>query len=377
MKIIHIITGLGRGGAETALSRLIIHSHRADAAHQIVTLRTPDPSMATPLVEKGIVIKSLNMSKTTFFPAIYRLVRYLRQEATGPNTIIQTWLYHGDFCGSLAAKFARIKAPIIWNLRRTAFPKGLTGLIAKINKKMSHNIPSAIVSCSRAGAQHHIRHGYRSDRFQIIPNGYDITQFSPNPSQRVTLRERLLIPTEVRVIGIMGRYNPIKGHIQMLEAISRTNIPNLHFLFVGRDIAEAADLQPWLTHKAVANKISILPETNDIEHIMAGLDFLCMPSLSEGFPNVVAEAMSCGIPCIVTDVGDAADIVGDTGLVLPDANPATLIRGICQALGWSSNTWEAKSKKARQRIIDTYSINRMCLTYFDLYDDILNNMHHE
>jgi glycosyltransferase involved in cell wall biosynthesis len=232
---------------------------------------------------------------------------------------------------------------------------------------MSHSIPTAIVCCGFRAAEEHMRYGYLPDLFTVIPNGFNIHHLKPDPYQKDVLKKTLGLTKRKRIIGVIGRYHPVKGHKQVLDALNANTFLDTHFVFIGRDIDTAPPLQKNIKELKQKKCLTILDQSPNIEKLICGLDFLLSASLSEGFPNVVGEAMACGIPCIVTNVGDSAYLVENTGIIIQDASLTELKRGINTALSWHESEYERHSIQARERIVTQFSLEKMTATYYKLY----------
>jgi len=210
-------------------------------------------------------------------------------------------------------------------------------------------------------------------KLSVIENGFYVSLFRPNAEQRVSFRHELRVSESTCVIGNIGRYDPVKGHRTLFEAIELIALTECEFLFViiGRDVSMASDLQVLLHKPEVRKKLMILPERADMPHIMNGLDVLCLSSYSEGFPNVVAEAMSCGVPCVVTNVGDAAVIVSDTGYVVPPSDAIALAEALRSMIIMRRAERVQMGEQARKRIVENYSIEKASERYWTLYHELL------
>jgi glycosyltransferase involved in cell wall biosynthesis len=217
-KLTHIITGLNTGGAEMMLSKLIEGMKREVFSQEIISLTDIGP-VGEKLVQMGYPVFALGMSRKVPDPgAFIRLVRYLKK--THPH-LIQTWMYHADLVGGLAAKFSG-KIPVIWNIRRSNLdPEGnkrTTIWTAKMCARFSYWVPIKIVSCSEASKRIHIEVGYDS-KMIVIPNGFDLTAFSPDPEARISVRRELGIPGNSYLIGFVARFFIQKNHGIFLRVV--------------------------------------------------------------------------------------------------------------------------------------------------------------
>ena len=214
----------------------------------------------------------------------------------------------------------------------------------------------------------------------MIPNGFDTGRFSPRDEARSRLRRELKLGDDAFLIGIVGRYHRCKDYDNFLEAASAYlgrfdgSQPQAHFVLVGRNIdSRNAELRTKIVRLGLENYVHLLGERSDIAYLNAGFDIATSSSYSESFPNVIGEAMSCGIPCVVTDTGDSARLVGDTGMVVPVRQPGELSQAWMRMISLDPGVRRELGAKARQRIIDNYSIAEIVKKYERLYFGILGN----
>jgi len=327
IRICHLITGLDTGGAERSLLNLVTAMDRDEFESEVVTLLKPGP-MAQPLVEAGIPVTSMEIGRHRPNPVVLlSLIRHLR--ANRP-TILQTWLYHADFFGTAAALVAP-PAHLVWNVRSSeidapGIPRStrfLVRLLAKLSRR-----PDAIVVNSRDGQRYHSQIGYRPKQWINIPNGVDLERFAPRRDERAMLRDRLGIAANATVIGMVARYHPMKDVESFLRAasLSQRDHENVKFVLCGAGLsAENAQLSELVRSLNLDARVLLLGPRPDIELIYPAFDVLTLCSTyGEGFPNVLCEAMACDVPCVATDVGDSAEIIGDSGLIVPLRNPEAL-----------------------------------------------------
>lgn len=373
MKIIHIIGNLRIGGAETQLTRLAVELHKTGIRNLVVTLSTEPSRLINELRHSGIQVRAADMRGWRFPAGFLRLCRILRLEADS-TTVIQNWMFHANLFGSMAARMAAPGAPVCWNIRQSMAPQSPSlKLISALSARLSSHLPARILCNAAATAQNYAKWGYAATRFQIIENGFDEFLFRPDPQLRAEFRAEIGVPDSTVLVGSVGRYDPAKGYDILLQAIKAASqaIPDARFVLVGRALCEAGDLKEWLRDPAVGGRVRLLPERPDVSKVMNGLDLFCLPSLSEAFPNVVAEAMACGVPCLVTNVGDAAAIVGDSGRIVDPGNPTALAEALISFVRMERGERRALGLQARRRIEEHYSIRRAAERYCDLYTGLL------
>ena len=367
IKITHIIIGLNTGGAELMLQKLILSDSKC--THQVVSL-TSLGVVGQNLIKNNIEVATLGLNKSNFFIVFFKLISHLRK--TMPD-VVQTWMYHSDFLGGFAAKFSGIDR-IFWNIRNTEIPQksifSVTGLIIKLCSILSYFIPEKIICCANSAMDRHIKLGYCRKKIIVIPNGYKIKSQSDNITCPKLARSNLSINHEDLVIGVVGRYDYLKGYDVFIDAafhvIKKFN-KNIVFLCVGRNV----DLnnQGIVSHIKELNmeiNFRLIGEVNNIEDYFSLMDIFCLPSRAEGFPNVVAEAMLASLPC-VTDVGDAAIIVARDGVVTPPNNSLELANGLNIFLKMHSNERKSIGARNRARIIENYDIDLILQKYSNAY----------
>ncbi len=373
LKVVHLITGLARGGAETMLYRLLTRLDRQRFASVVVSL-TDRGALGAAIAALGVPVHALGMRRGVPAPqAVGRLWRLLRRERPA---VLQTWLYHADLLGLVAGRLAGVPA-VVWNVQCSDmdlrhYPP-LTALTRRLLAALSR-APQAVVSCSYRAKEDHERLGYRPRRWRVIPNGFDLEQFRPDPAAPARLRQLLGAPPAAPLIGLVARYDPQKDHATFLQAARRLldMRADVRFVLVGAGVdwhnprlaapARALGLEPHL---------HLLGERDDVAALLPGLDLATLSSaFGEGFPNAVGEAMACGVPCVVTDVGDAAYLVGDTGRVVPPRDPAALAAAWAALLARPAAERQALGRAARARVATLFSLEAVTKQYAALYAEL-------
>ncbi len=358
IKIVHIITGLEQGGAETMLEKLVLTARIQSpaVANEIISLR-PVGAVGRRLLELGVRVRSLRMrggtSAVAGFPT---LVRWLR--SSGPETIVQTWMYHADLMGGIAAKLAGLRR-IIWNVRQSALaPEALrarTRLTIRACGRLSRSLPERIV--------------VNSQRFVFIPNGFDTSAFTRVPEMGAGLRRQWGIGDEDLAVGLVARVDPQKDHsnfIAMAKRVSRV-IPHARFVLVGRGVPQDRDIELGIRNLDLQDRFVLFEQRADIPIVMSALDIFCLSSRAEGFPNVLGEAMACGTPCVTTDCGDARDILGDDARVAPAGDPDALADRVIRVALMDPIERERLGREQRQRIVERFDIAAIWHEYMNLY----------
>ncbi len=373
MKILHIITSLDIGGAQTVLEQLILGWHETSDEHVVVSL-LKSRKVSERFCIGGITIHHLNMKTSRLnIAAFLRLVHLIR---TIKPDIVQTWLYHADLIGSAAACIAT-KAPIIWGLHHTISNsksvKPSTWRIIKILRMLSKIVPDRILCCSASAYQTHFAIGYPTEKMQVIFNGVDTSQFIPNPFSRQILRQELGLAENTRLIGLFARYHPQKDLRTFLQAAAMLSKlhPEVHFVLAGEGMETSnADLKLVIAASEMQAKLHLLGVRQDMPQLLSAVDLVTLTSsYGEALPMVLCEGMACGTLCVATNVGDVAHLIGDTGMVVEKENPQVLADAWHRVLNFSSPEYLALSQEARQRIISLFSSSRMVGEYKREYQE--------
>jgi glycosyltransferase involved in cell wall biosynthesis len=286
-------------------------------------------------------------------------------------------MYHGNLAAQAASVLLPGKTPVIWNIRGThhilSDEKLLTAAAIWIGARLSA-LPLRIVNNSNASAELHRRSlRFSQDRWVIIPNGFELDHFEPSTSARAEVRAELAIPPEALLIGLIGRYHPVKDHANFLRAaaILRKTVPGAHFLMAGSGVDQAAGLRACAFELGLLDFVRLLGERSDMPRITAALDIATSSSYSEGFPNVIGEAMCCAVPCAVTDVGDSAWLVGDTGAVAPASDAEALAAAWLKLSDLGPEGRRRLGVAARERIVTRFSIDSVAAQYEQMYEQLL------
>lgn len=365
-KVVHIITGLNDGGAEAVLFRLCTAD--SISRHHVISLM--DGGKYGPLLEAaGVPVTCLGMPQGRVnFSGLLKLWRFLSSEQP---RVVQTWMYHSDLVGGVVARLAGVKS-VFWGIRHSNLERGeaksSTILIAHVCARLSGWIPKRIICCAERAKTVHQALGYKADRLLVVPNGYDLQRFSPNASARTKLRLEWGLDDKMPLLGMVGRFDPLKDHENLLRALSLLKSKGLDFrcVLVGRGMDEHNQkLNAWIELYELEEEILLLGQRTDIPAVMCALDIHVLSSCGEAFPNVVAEAMACGTPCITTDVGDASLIVGDTGWVVPPMDDIQLKNALVSALQEYKEPplWIRRSHFSRERVENNFSLNKMVAAY--------------
>jgi len=368
MKVLHVITGLEGGGAERQLVYLLRGSTGTQIQHEVVSL-LDGGVYGRDVRATGAKLHTLNLARSRFSPsALFRLASLIQRSR--PD-IVQTWLYHADLIGLLAARLAG-GAPVVWTLRSSQLElhhySKLTGLTIRALSRLSR-WPAAILSNSTAGMNAHLAIGYRPKWAQVIPNGIDTNTFRPSESAREQVRAELGIGADTPLIGCIARCDPMKDHLNVFSALGRVGA-DARLLLAGKGTEPGNhNLTAQIRMGGLGpEQVIRLGDRRDTHRIIAALDILVLGSaFGEGFPNALGEAMACGVPCVSTDVGDNAAIIGGCGGVAPPRDPQALAEAMSRLLALSLDERRALGSRARERIQKNYALSAMVRRYSEVY----------
>jgi len=370
--VTHIIVDLKAEGAQSVLYRLLSGIDRRQFESRVITL-TDVGQLTSRIIDLGIPVISLGMQHGVFDPLkFFMLVSLLRADDAH---IVQTWMYHADLLGGLAAKIAG-KKNIVWNIRHSDFvkrSKRSTVWVRRIAAWLSGWLPSRIVVNAHSARKIHADLGYEDRKMMVIPNGFDLNVFRPDPDAKENVCAELGVAPDTQIIGMVARFALQKDHRTFLQAaaiLSKVD-PAVAFLLCGDQVDwDNEELVAWIDDVDVdlRKRMRLLGHREDIPRLLAAFDIATLSSShGEAFPNVVAEAMACETPCVVADSGDAGVIVGDTGFLVPTKSPEVLAGVWQQILSLSAEEQRSLGKAARLRIEKNYQLSSAIQHYENLY----------
>lgn len=372
MKLRQIITGVNAGGAEMMLFNLLTALDRRSYQVEVVSL-TDVGTVGERIRALGIPVRALGMRRGTPNPlGVARLARWLRRD---PPDLVHSWMYHANLVAALAARLAGVRR-VVWGLHHASLDRRVNKLLTLGTSRacagLSHWIPERIVCCSETARQLHEQAGYRAERMTVIPNGFDLARFRPDREARRKLRAELgLAETDV-LIGLASRWDPLKDHRNFLSAAGALagRLSQARFLLCGDGITPSNPaLLQAIEAEGLAGRVSLLGHREDMPQVLAALDVAVSSSAAEAFPCAIGEAMACGVPCVVTDAGDSAYLVGPAGRVVPTRNPAALAEALEQVARAEPGERARWGLQARQRVQDLFSLEAVTRRYEGLYQD--------
>lgn len=370
-KVAHVIIGLGRGGAERALTRLVeAQLGSAEYEHFVISL-TDMGRYGEQLQQKGVKVLALGMRGFGLAPlTLLKLIKILRE--LKPD-LVQTWMYHADLLGGLAARLAG-SPPVLWGIRSFDLKRGAkrsTRIVQRLCALTSSWLPTLILCVAEASRKNHIALGYDERRMVVIPNGFESGSLAVSDDDVIALRDHCGLGPQHLVVGCVGRFHPAKDHENFVSAAAllRDEFSDVHFMMVGPGLDSSNKLlTSWIDNCGMRSRFLLLGERTDIPRCMAAMDVFCSSSRTEAFPQVVGEAMMMARPVVVTDVGDTAFVVGETGVVVERENARALADGLASMLSEPETVRAARGRLAHARILNEFSLKRTVWLTLNAYE---------
>jgi glycosyltransferase involved in cell wall biosynthesis len=369
--VVHLIPALDSGGAQVMLCNLLSKTNREKFEPIVISM-----------TDRGIFgdrISALNVQLYTLgmelgkpsIKSLWKLQDLLKQ--IKPN-VIQSWMYHANIAAQLSQLLSFMDIPICWSIHHSIASLGsekkLTIMLIKLGAYLSHLIPE-IVFVSQLSQQQHQALGYSDRNSCVIPNGFNTSLYLPSPAARRSVRADLRLPENAFLIGAIGRNHPMKDHANFINAAALllAHHPDVHFLLIGSGLDnDNSTLVAQIEQLKIQDRIHLLGVRSDISRLSAALDICSLSSAyGEAFPLVIGEAMSCGVPCVVTDVGDSAWIVGNAGRVVPPKNAPALAQAWQELLELEPQARAELGERARDRVIKDFSLEFIVDRYEELY----------
>lgn len=373
MRVVHVISGLERGGAELFLEKLIQSHSVGQFENRVISLGSIGP-VGKRLRDRGGSVNSLHIGGVIgAVPGLVSLGWLLRK--VRPD-LVQGWLYNGNLAAGVSKHLSSGHYPVLWNVRHsldgwadeTWFLRNEIRVSGRLTR-----MPQRIVFNSKRSARQHERLGYPRAKACVIPNGFDLAKFVPDTKIRSEIRVELEVDSDDVVIGMIGRYHPLKDHANLLQAarIVASKSSGVRFVLAGRRVTtENEALMKLVRELQLEDRLVLLGERTDVADLLSAFDIYVLSSSSEAFPNAVGEAMSCEVPCVVTDVGDSAELVGNTGIVVPPKSPERLAAAMLQLIQAGAVRRRELGAAARERIRQNYSFEKVAQQYADLYRSV-------
>lgn len=356
-----LIRSLDYGGAETQVT--ILANGLARSGHAVsVLVFYPDGALRKRL-SPDVTVRCLEKRRRwDVIGFLFSLFRVLDEEQ--PDV-----LYAFLPVANLLACLTRVRSPklkLAWGVRASDVDLSRYDWLSRFTYWLERRLsrcPNLIIANSEAGRRYAVSHGFPdNDRFIVIPNGIDVEHFRPDATLRGAVRAEWGILPQETLVGIVARLDPMKDYPTFLEAAAKLarRERGLRFVSVGTGPEDyAAILQEQARALGLDEKMIWAGPRGDLPAVYNALDLLVSSSSSEGFSNVLGEAMACGVPCVATDVGDAREILGDSNTVVPPCNPEALVEGILALLERRRLEGTSLGTGLRQRVAENFSVEML------------------
>jgi len=371
--IAHFIAAPGGGGAEAMLRNLVATMNTASWRNVVIVMNgQPWPREMAELRAHASEVHDLEATALLKKDTLVRLIRLLRE--LKPE-VLQTWMHHADFVGGWCGRLAGVRK-IVWSFhcRELHTNPGdselKTRVFGGLLRLSSRVIPSRIISCSAAAIEDHVKMGYPRSRMTWVPNGILTDRFVPDVQARQALRDELHIPQAAPLVGYVGRFHEMKDLSTWLRAagLLQKRRPETHFWLCGgqeHELAECA--RAALSVMPHRDQVHFTSFRADAQKVYPALDVFSLSSRTEACPMTLMEALSCGVPCVATDVGDCALLVESAACVVPPHNPEALAQAWSQVL-----EAPCAADQLRAAAVRRFDIRAAALAYEKVYQEVLS-----
>lgn len=355
--MVHVITNFaGVGGAEMMLARLI--QYTADEYEHVIIALMKTSGVYQSTLDRCQAHYALGWNGLNTLGTIQKLRGLIKQ--LQPKTV-QCWMYHANVLTSLSVIGLAQKPKVVWGIHHSlASPKdeSISTKIALGLSKVLSKQPTAIVYCAHSSKQQHTDFGFQNANQHVIANGVFLDKFQSNA--------QLHQPT---VIGFAGRYHTAKGYPYLFETMSLLKDKNIIFKIAGSGASlENPEVKGLFEqYQLDGEKVHLLDQISDMPAFYQSIDAFLMTSITEGFPNVLVEAMASGLPCISTDVGDAKYIVQDLGSIVPPRNAQALADAILAYVQKTEAQKQSLKQATRERVEQNFSIETVSRQYMQVW----------
>lgn len=362
VKILFLIRSLDVGGAQRQLIALAKGLHQRGHAVAVAVFyggAILEPELDAAGVRVCHLHKQGRWAVCSFLGQLLKLVRQEKPD------FLHSYLPEANLPAILLKPFCR-SLGVVWGVRASNVDLQRYDWMARLMFRIEGFLscfPDLIIVNSLAGRDYHLRHGFPSHKMVVIPNGIDTARFKPDKSARTLIRAEWGLAETERLIGLVGRLDPMKDHPTFLRAAALLagQVQAVRFVCIGDGPEPYASQMKLLSKElGLEGRLIWAGARNDLPSVYSAIDLLTSASaFGEGFSNVIGEAMACGVPCVVTDVGDSARIVGETGMVVPPGNPEEMNQSWQAMLKILREQQDLMGERARARIIAQFGIDAL------------------
>lgn len=373
IKVVQIITDLDAGGSERMLVKLVAGLNRCRFEPVVVSLMD-EGTQGDAIRAVGVPVYTLDMQRSR--RSLAALLRLRRLLSSLKPDVVHGWMYHGGLAALLAKRHASAVVGIRQSMYDLRLEKPGTRLVIRALGRLAAWTECRVIYNATVSARQHEKLGFPVSASLVIPNGFDCERFWPDPDAGGRIRRELGIDERAAVIGHIANFRPMKDHACFLRAatsVAKTH-PGACFLLAGIGVdAGNPGIVKFLDYQALKGRVHLLGERSDVLDLYNAMDIFCLSSSwGEGFPNVLGEAMACGVPCVATDVGGTAHVLGDTGRLVPPRDPKALAAAWKSLLALDRGERQALGERGRQRVIERFSLMAVVRQYEKLYQGLVD-----
>lgn len=361
------------GGSELTVFRLVQEERRRGLDSRVLSLKSGG-SLGRRFEDAKIPTRALNIQD-----GLGALARWVwpGRNIFPPFDIVDGWLYSGNLMAGILSR-GWPGSSLVWNLMQANISPAVNGAKTRFlmasGARFSGRWPDRIVCNSEAAKMAHEGIGYDSSKMTVIPNGVGTDCFQPNPEIRAQFRREWHIPSDSIVLGHLARWDPQKDHRSLVEAFALLvgRGVNAQLFMAGPGVTNKNPLlMKWIQETGLSERFHLLGPIDDAPHFLAGLDIFCLSSVGESSSYALAEAMACGVPAVVTDVGDSRALLGESGVVVAPSDPEAFCQGLHRLASMGVDGRSRLGQMGRDRIVRDYSFQKMVDAYQALYRDII------
>lgn len=351
--MVHVITNFaGVGGAEMMLARLIQYTEHQYEHVIIALMKTSEVYQST--LDRCQAHYALGWNGINTLGTVAKLRALLKKFQ--PSTV-QCWMYHANVLATLSTLGIQHKPNVFWGIHHSLAStkeESISTKVALVFSKILSNKPKGIIYCAHSALVQHQKFGLENANSHVIANGVSLTKFEPNP-----------ILHEPCTIGFAGRYHLAKGYPYLFATIAKLKDQPIIFKIAGSGAnIENPEIKAYFEqYQLDEKKVQLLDQISDMPSFYHSIDAFLMTSITEGFPNVLVEAMASGLPCISTDVGDAKYIVNDFGTIVPPRDVEALTDAILNYVAKTDEEKRALKQATRQRVEQNFGIESVSQQY--------------
>jgi glycosyltransferase involved in cell wall biosynthesis len=361
LRIVFLIRSLCYGGAERQLVVLAAALRARGHAVSVLTFY-PNGELAPELRAADVRVRSLEKrGRWDIATFLTTLRRALREES--PNVLHSYLVVPNIVAATIRSAIPGVR--VVWGVRASNMDLSHYDWVSRFSSGLARRlcrVPDLHIVNSRAGFEYAVARGYPREKMVVIPNGIDTERFVPDAAAGRRVRDEWQVSATERLVGLVGRLDPVKDHRTFLSAAARVAQvrQDVRFVCVGDgEPRYRGEMHQLANTLGIGERVLWVGSRADMPAVYNALDIACLSSASEGFPNVLAEAMACGVPSVATDVGDSAWLLARPELIAPPGDSETLAARMQTLLRLDADAFRTVAREARERIVTHFSVQSL------------------